>query len=331
MPSAVERRAEQQPRVVDPVTAIATAAFAPDRAPAISVVIPAHNEQEHVRPLYDDIRVVLDGRGENWELVFVNDGSDDETHARLRELQSADSRVRVVDLDGNFGEAAALSAGFRAARGDIIVTLDGDGQNDPADIPRLLAALEQPGITVVSGRRLDRHEDALLRVWPSRLANYLIAGVTGLPTHDCGCGLKAYRRRALPRIDLPPGMNRFLPAIFGVTAAEFREVQTRDRPRLHGQSHYGIGRTIIVLRDLPALPFIIRAPQRAHVTFVLFTAGAAGIGALFSSTHPVVTALCDIVALACGLVWWNLRRFNRIQSEGAYRIRAEEPCDSASA
>jgi glycosyltransferase involved in cell wall biosynthesis len=305
-------------------------ALEPRRAPAISVVVPAHNEAEHVGPLYREIRAVLDDNHEPWELIFVNDGSNDDTLSRLRALQATDDRIRVLDLDGNFGEAAALSAGFHAAGGDIIVTLDGDGQNDPADIPKLLAALLAPGVEVVSGRRQDRQEDALLRVWPSRLANYLIARVTGFDSHDCGCGLKAYRRSALPRIHLPRGMNRFLPAIFAVPPSAFAEVPTQDRPRRHGHSHYGISRTIIVIRDLLALPFIVHDPKRAEVTFALATGGAAVVGALLSTTSYAATAFCDLAAIVCGLIWWNVRRFNRTQTEGAYRIRVEEPCPSAS-
>lgn len=309
-------------------TAIAAVEHRP--APLISVVIPVHNEEEHIAPLYAEIRAVLELRGDPWELLFVNDGSTDDTLARLRVLQASDERVHVLDLDGNFGEAAALSAGFHGARGDIIVTLDGDGQNDPGDIPQLLSALDQPGIAVVSGRRIDRREDTLLRVWPSRLANHCIARVTRLPTHDCGCGLKAYRRSAVPRIHLPRGMNRFLPAIFAVPAGAFVEVPTTDRPRRHGQSHYGIGRTIIVLRDLLALPFILHDSRRAEVTFALATAGAALTGALLLNTNRFATIFCDVIAILSGLVWWNVRRFNRTQTDGAYRLRPEQSCASAS-
>lgn len=312
------------------MSAVAVPVGAPARTAAISVVVPVHNEAEHIAPLYAEIRAVLDDNREPWELIFVNDGSSDETLARLRALQRRDARVRVLDLDGNFGEAAALSAGFHAVHGGIIVTLDGDGQNNPADIPKLLDALARPGVQVVSGRRQDRKEDTLLRVWPSRLANYLIARVTGLDSHDTGCGLKAYRSGALPRIHLPRGMNRFLPAIFKVEPAAFVEVPTQDRPRQHGQSHYGIGRTLVVMRDLLALPFILGDPRRAEVNFALATGGAAVVGAGFSTVSWTATALCDVVAIACGLIWWNVRRFNRTQSDGAYRMRAEEACDSAS-
>jgi glycosyltransferase involved in cell wall biosynthesis len=298
--------------------------------PHISVVIPVHNEAAHVEPVYRELRAVLEGLNESWEIVVVNDGSSDDTLERLRALQADDRRVRVIDLDGNFGEAAALTAGFHAARGAIIVTMDGDGQNDPADIPALLRVLAQPGITVVSGRRVERQESSLLRVWPSHLANVVIGRVTGLVTHDCGCGLKAYRREALPHMHLPRGMNRFLPAVFGVPAAAFAEVATTDRPRRSGASHYDLRRVIIVLRDLLALPFILRDARRAEVVFALSTAATAGLGALLMPVSHAATLASDAAAVLCGLVWWNARRFNRTQTDGAYRIRAEYSCISAS-
>jgi len=291
--------------------------------PSLSVVIPVHNEQENVGPLYDELRQVLDALARPYEIVFVNDGSEDDTLFRLRKLRDTDARVRILDLDGNFGEAAALSAGFHTAHGEIIVTIDGDRQNDPEDIPRLLEVLETRGVAVVSGRREDRQEANWSRVIPSRVANTLIARVTGVPAHDCGCGLKAYRRAAVPKVHLPRGMNRFLPAIFGVEPGEVAEVPTRDRRRQHGASHYGIGRTIVVLRDLLALPFLIHDPRRAEVRAALSTAAAAGLGALLSDFSRAATVGLDVGAVLCGLVWWNLRRFNRTQREGAYRIRQD--------
>ncbi len=289
--------------------------------PAISAVVPVYNEEGNVAPLYRELREVLDRLGEPYEIVFVNDGSTDRTRAQLATVQGADPRLRVVDLDGNFGEAAALSAGFHAARGQIIVTLDGDGQNDPADIPRLIEALRTRDLRAVSGLRQNRQEGFWLRVLPSRLANALIARVTGVPVHDCGCGLKAYRRAAIPRMHIPRGLHRFLPALFGVTAREVAEIPTHDRRRAYGQSHYGITRTFAVLRDLLALPFIIRGPRRAEITFALAAAGSAALGALFLSTSRLATAACDVIAVLCGLIWWNARRFNRAQLTGVYRVR----------
>lgn len=291
--------------------------------PLLSVVIPVHNEEQNVGPLHGEIQRVLDALGRSYEIIFVNDGSEDETLACLRRVREEDARVRILDLDGNFGEAAALSAGLHAARGEIVVTIDGDGQNDPGDIPPLVEALETPGMAVVSGRRDDRQEDAWRRIIPSRVANALIARVTGLPTHDCGCGLKAYRRSAVPRLHLPRGMNRFLPAIFGVAPHQVAEIPTRDRHRQHGVSHYGIGRTLVVLRDLLALPFLVRNPRRAEVALALSTVAAAGLGAALLDVSRIATAALDVVAVLCGVVWWNVRRFNRTQSEGAYRLRQE--------
>jgi glycosyltransferase involved in cell wall biosynthesis len=294
----------------------------------LSVVVPVFNEQDNVAPLYEELRRVLEVLGESFEILFVDDGSTDDTAKRLHALASSDPRLRVVDLDGNFGEAAALSAGFHAARGDIVVTLDGDGQNDPADIPRLLDALRSGDLQAVSGRRDERRESFWLRILPSRIANALIARLTGVPVHDCGCGLKAYRREFVRSVHLPRGMNRFLPAVLGVKPNGVAEVVTRDRRRHSGRSHYGLARTFAVLRDLPALPFLARDPRRAEVGLALATAAAAGCGALFWETSRLTTAAIDAVAVLCGLGWWNVRRFNRAQENGVYRLRESgEPAD----
>jgi glycosyltransferase involved in cell wall biosynthesis len=284
--------------------------------PAISVVVPIRNEADHVEALYREIRRVLDERGESFEIVFVDDGSTDETRERLLGLRQDDRRLRVLELDSTFGEAAALSAGLHHASGNVVVTIDAE-RDDPADIPKLLDELERDGINVVSGYREERHENAL----SSRIVDALIGRVTGVPLHDPGCTLKAYRRSALAPIHLPPGMNRFLPAILGVGASEVAEIPIRDRSRPHGSSGYGIGRTVAVLRDLLALRSIIRDPRRAEIAFALFTATAAGLGAVLMQLSPLLTAACDIAAVLFGSVWWNARRFNRAQREGVYRLR----------
>jgi glycosyltransferase involved in cell wall biosynthesis len=302
-------------------------------APALSVVVPVYNEEGNVGPLHGELTRVAARLGLSYEIVFVNDGSRDGTLARLEELRRDDPHLRIVDLEGNFGEAAALSAGFAHARGAVVVTLDGDGQNDPAEIPGLLARLE-PGIDVVSGRRRERKEAFLGRVLPSRVANWLIARATGVPVHDCGCGLKAYRRDVLSGVQLPRGMNRFLPAILGVAPARVAEVWVADRQRGSGRSHYGLSRTFVVLRDLLALPVLVRRPSAARAlgralggaqpAFVAVTVGAivAALGWPAGSGTARIAALAGLLAAGVGwAVAHDARRWVRAQDDGVFRVR----------
>ncbi len=294
------------------------------RAPALSVVVPVFNEAGNVGPLYTEIRDVMVALGRPFEMIFVNDGSTDTTLDQLRRLGAAEPRLRIIDLDGNFGEAAALSAGFRAARGDVVVTLDGDGQNDPHDIPRLLETLEGNGCRVVSGWRQERQAGLFLRVLPSRLANRLIATVSRIPVHDNGCGLKVYRRSVVEHAALPRGMNRFMPAIFGVRADEVAEVPVNDRRRQHGQSHYGISRTLIVLRDLLALRFIIASPRRSEAASAAVAVACVGAHLYGEWTRSGWLMLgSGAVVIVASMIWWNLRRFNRAQREGVFRVHRE--------
>jgi glycosyltransferase involved in cell wall biosynthesis len=302
-------------------------------APALSIVIPVYNEEGNVASLHGELVRVAMELGRPFEIVFVNDGSRDGTLARLEELRARDPRLRIVDLEGNFGEAAALSAGFAHARGDVVVTLDGDGQNDPADIPALLARLG-PDVDVVSGRRQQRKEAFFTRVLPSLVANWLIVRATGVAVYDCGCGLKAYRREVLAGACLPRGMNRFLPAILGVDPSRVAEVQVTDRQRGSGQSHYGLSRTFVVLRDLLALPILVRRPSAApalgralggaQVAFV-GVALAAIVGALGwpAGSHAArLAALAGILAAAAGwAIGHDVRRWVRAQEDGVFRVR----------
>jgi glycosyltransferase involved in cell wall biosynthesis len=298
--------------------------MSPPAQPALSVVVPVYNEQGNAVPLCGEICEVMSAVGRPFEVIFVNDGSTDATLAQLREFAASESRLRILDLDGNFGEAGALSAGFQAARGDLVITLDGDGQNDPHDIPRLLERIERDGrCRVVSGWRQERQEGMLLRVLPSRIANWLIATVSGLPTHDNGCGLKIYRRSVVQQAAVPRGWNRFLPALFGVTAAEVAEVPVSDRRRQHGESHYGISRTVIVMRDLLALRFIMANPRRAQPVWgAVVLAAAAGLifGGWLSWAIAFVSAVVGIIGL---LIWRNLRRYNAARRRGVFRVRRE--------
>jgi glycosyltransferase involved in cell wall biosynthesis len=303
--------------------------------PALSIVVPVFDEEGNVEPLFRELTAVAAALAQPYEIIFVNDGSRDATLARLQALRAGDAHLRIVDLDGNFGEAAALSAGFAHARGAIVVTLDGDGQNDPHAIPELLARLTA-GVDVVSGRRHARKEAFLTRVLPSRLANGLIARLTGVPVHDCGCGLKAYRRAIVAGTQLPRGMNRFLPAILGVPAARVREVWVSDRPRGSGRSHYGLSRTFVVLRDLLALPLLVRRPRGrllpraiggAQLGLVAIAVGAvaAGVGTPAGGGVALVVAVLGLgAALGAWAVNYNVKRWLEAQERGVFRVRSAE-------
>ena len=302
-------------------------------APALSIVVPVYDEQDNVGPLFAELTRVATDLAKPYEIIFVNDGSRDATLARLEALRAANQHLRIVDLDGNFGEAAALSAGFAHARGDIVVTLDGDGQNDPADIPRLLARLD-PDVDVVSGRRRERKEAFLTRILPSRIANWVIVSATDVPVYDCGCGLKAYRREVLAGAQLPRGMNRFLPAILGVRPARVAEITVNDRRRATGRSHYGLSRTFVVLRDLLALPMLARRTPRVRAleltlggaqTGLFLAVFAAIVGALGwpgQRVPAVVVALAVLATAAIGFaIAHNIQRWVRAQRDGVFRVR----------
>ena len=230
---------------------------------SLSVVIPLQNEEGNINILYPALIEVLEPTGREFEIILVNDGSTDRTGDLLDELASRDPQVKPVHFTRNFGQAAALSAGFEAARGSLIVTLDGDLQNDPADIPQMLELLESGGYRVVSGWRQQRSERAVSRVLPSLVANWLIALVAGLPSRDNGCSLKCYRAEVVKGVYLPHGYHRYLPAVLGVRPEEFAQLKVAHRPRHSGHSHYGISRLCAVLATLPALPWIKGNPVAA--------------------------------------------------------------------
>ena len=206
--------------------------------PEISVVVPAYNEAENLPILLAELRAVLAAVGRSWELVLVDDGSTDGTAERVAAEAAADPRIRPVRLAANSGQSAALAAGFARVRGAVVVTLDADLQNDPADLPRVLAALEHAD--VVSGIRA-RRQDSALRLLSSRIANAFRRSVLGDPVTDIGCSLKAYRREALEGMPMFVGVHRFLPALCVFRGARLVEVEISHRPRRHGVSKYGVG------------------------------------------------------------------------------------------
>jgi glycosyltransferase involved in cell wall biosynthesis len=220
----------------------------------LSIVVPAFNEQDSLRNLYDEITEALSGHYE-YEIIFIDDGSTDKSFSILSDIQQSDKKVRVIRLKKNFGQTAALSAGFRHARGRIIVPLDADGQNDPADIPRLVAKLES-GYDIVSGWRRKRHDNVLTRTIPSRMANWIIARITGVKLHDFGCTLKAYRSESLKPIRLYGEMHRFIPALASWGGEKVAEIVVNHRPRTTGKTKYGLSRTFKVILDLITIKFL---------------------------------------------------------------------------
>ena len=308
-------------------------------APELSVVAPLHNEEDNVRPLYEAIRDALEPLGRPFEILLVNDGSTDRTPQLLDELAAADPRLRPIHLDGNFGEAAGLCAGFHCARGQFILTLDGDLQNDPADLPRLLELLETGGYRAVSGWRKQRQEDMATRVLPSKIANRMIAAVTGVPSRDNGCGLKAYRADVVKGVYLPHGLHRFMPAVFGVTAGQFGQVEVKDRRRNAGKSHYGLSRFFAVVRDVLLIPYLLRSePRNAQISMItLLAIGlAAVVGGMIitvlrhSTTGLLLVGAGVLVALYANCVRANLERWMTAQRDRTFRIRGEQTAHSPS-
>ena len=222
--------------------------------PQISVVVPLLNEEDNLGALYEQITRALAGRY-NYEVLFIDDGSTDRSFEILKQVQGRDPCVRVIRFRRNFGQTAAMSAGFTHSRGEVIVALDADLQNDPADIPMLMDKLNE-GYDVVSGWRKNRKDKALTRRLPSKVANGLIAWITGVRLHDYGCTLKAYRREILQETRLYGEMHRFIPAIASWAGARIAEVVVNHRPRTAGVAKYGLARTFKVMLDLITLKFL---------------------------------------------------------------------------
>ncbi len=220
----------------------------------VSVVVPLFNEEENVDPLHESISKNLDEADFEYEVIYVDDGSTDRTLPLLETLQAEDDKVIVISLRRNFGQTAAFAAGFDFARGDVIVTMDGDLQNDPRDIPRLISMMDS--YDLVSGWRKKRKDPFFSRRLPSMAANYIISKVTGVSLHDYGCSLKAYKRDVIKNIRLYGEMHRFIPAVASWYGVRVGETETIHHPRLRGKSKYGLSRTVKVVLDLITVKFL---------------------------------------------------------------------------
>lgn len=242
----------------------------------LSVVIPIYNEEENIPELCRSVFEALDQSGLSYELILVDDGSVDESFNRLKAIAADKPFVKIIRFRRNFGQTAAMAAGFNAASGSVVIPMDGDLQNDPSDIPRLVKKIDE-GFDVVSGWRKDRRDTFINRKLPSLIANRLISKMTGVHLHDYGCTLKAYRREVLDAINLYGEMHRFVPALASQVGAKVAELPVAHHPRLHGVSKYGISRTTRVILDLMTVKFLL-----AYSTKPIQLFGKWGIYTLFA-------------------------------------------------
>jgi glycosyltransferase involved in cell wall biosynthesis len=253
--------------------------------PWLSVVIPIQDEQDNILPLGEKLSKVLDLFGKPYEVIWVDDGSVDQSARQIDQLADADSRMKWIRFRRPFGQTAALTAGFEAASGEIIVPMDGDGQNDPGDIPRLIAKLEE-GYDVVTGWRRNRKDPLFSRRIPSWIANRLIVLITGIKVRDSGCTMKAIRRDILGNIKLYGEMHRFLPALVQWMGASIAEIEVNHYPRTHGKTKYNLSRTLRVVLDLINVKFLLRYFTRPNQLF-----GSLGILSLFAGMVCAVIAV----------------------------------------
>lgn len=262
---------------------------------SVSVIIPILNERENVGRMYRQLLAVLPGLDCDWELIFVDDGSTDGSGAELRELAELDDRVKIIELRRNFGQTAALAAGMQHASFEILVTLDGDLQNDPADIPLLVRKLDE-GFDLAQGWRKDRHDAWLSRKLPSRVANRLIAATLRTPFHDLGCTLRAIRREIALELELYGEMHRFIAVLAHGRGARCCEVVTRHHPRQFGHTKYGISRTLRVVLDLLTVKYMLEYFASPMKFF-----GRLGLAAWLVALLSVVGLIAGKVATAADM------------------------------
>jgi glycosyltransferase involved in cell wall biosynthesis len=306
----------------------------------LSAVIPVFNEEESIVPLHQKLAPVLEGLNKTFEIIFINDGSSDRSYEVLGRLAKTDQRVKVISLRRNFGQTAAMAAGFDYARGQIIIPMDGDLQNDPADIPLLLAKMDE-GYDVVSGWRKDRKDKEIIRKLISRVANRMIGWITGVRLHDSGCSIKAYRAEILKGTRLYGEMHRFIPALANLMGARICEVPVTHYPRQFGSSKYGFKRILKVLLDLITVKFLADFSTKPLYMFggiglVLFI-GAVAAGAetlyerfffgVYVHNNPVILIAVLLSVLSVNFVMMGLlaelivRTYHESQGKPIYHVR----------
>ena len=256
-----------------------------------SVIAPLYNEEETIELLYKAIREGVDHLGLDYEILFVDDGSKDQTIAKAQSLAAKDPNLRVIKFRKNYGQTPAMAAGIDEARGEILVTMDGDLQNDPRDIPEFLAKIEE-GYDIVVGWRHKRQDKLITRKIPSKIANWIIGKVTGVPIKDNGCSLKAYRADVIKNVPLYSEMHRFIPAMASLTGASVAEIKVRHHARQFGVSKYGLSRIYKVLLDLLTIKTIISFSRRPLLWFSILAIPASLISIL-ALTYSMYTLIAD--------------------------------------
>lgn len=255
--------------------------------PEYSIVVPIHNEQESIVPLYTRIKEVMEAFYPSFEILYIDDASTDGSFHLLEELASVDPRVTVIQLRRNFGQTGALAAGFDAAKGDVVISLDGDQQHDPADIPQLVEKLRE-GYDIASGWRHARVDNYLTRRLPSKIANWCMSKISGIDLHDFGTTFKAYRRETIQNVNLYGDLHRFIPALASLDGARIAEVPIRNVLRPKGDSHYGLSRTFRVILDLVTVRFLLR-----YLTRPLHFFGSLGLLSLGAGSTVMFFALYE--------------------------------------
>ncbi len=310
----------------------------------VTVMVPVFNEVEAIGPLYEATKRVMDDLGRPWEIIFVNDGSTDGSDRKLDEIAASATNVRVLHFRRNFGQTAAMMAGFDHARGEVIIPMDGDFQNDPSDIPRMLEKINE-GYDVVSGWRKDRQDNALQRNLPSIMANRLISRVSGVALHDFGCSLKAYRAEVIKGVRLYGEMHRFLPIYAKWHGARITEIPVNHHARKTGSSKYGLERVIKVIFDLLTVKFMDKFMLKpmylfgfwgmlfffASLVFVIWTFYMRTQGYFFTQTPlPMMAVFSFMTGIICGLMGllaeMITRTFYEAQNKPTYILRS--PRDS---
>lgn len=311
----------------------------------ISLTVPVYNEKEALLPLFEKVSKVMDAHGQPWEIIFVNDGSHDGSAELLDKLAAANPQVKVIHFRRNFGQTAAMMAGFDFANGETIIPMDGDGQNDPEDIPRMLAKLDE-GYEVCSGWRKDRQDNALQRNIPSIFANKLISAVSGVALHDFGCSLKAYRAEVIKGVRLYGEMHRFLPIYAKWHGARIAEIPVNHHARTSGKSKYGLERVVKVIMDLVTVKFLDKYMLKpmylfgfwgliffaASLFFTVWTFYMRTQGYYFTATPlPMMAVFSFMIGMICVLMGllaeMITRTFHESQGKSIYLISATRNLD----